>query len=100
MPTPAQVTANQKNAQASTGPRTEAGRLASSHNAIKYGLTSKQVVLPTEDAAAFDALHHAHIDELKPETCLEFWYVDEIVSNEWRRRRVLSAQTLWLSEAA
>jgi len=66
MSTDAQILANQKNAQASTGPRTPEGKERSSQNAIKYGVTSRQVVLPCEDAAEFDAMHNAWIDQLAP----------------------------------
>jgi hypothetical protein len=34
------IAANRKNAQASTGPRTEAGRAASRHNARRHGLAT------------------------------------------------------------
>ena len=48
--------ANARNAQHSTGPRPEAGNKRSSKNALKHGLTSRDAVLPTEDAHA----HHEH----------------------------------------
>jgi hypothetical protein len=47
---------NRRNAALSTGPRTEAGRLASSRNALTHGLTSKSPILPGENPEAF----HAH----------------------------------------
>ena len=37
-----QLLANQRNAQLSTGPRTEAGRAISSKNAIKHGLRARE----------------------------------------------------------
>jgi hypothetical protein len=45
--------ANRLNAQSSTGPRTASGKAASARNALTHGLTSKRVVLDTEDAAAY-----------------------------------------------
>ena len=54
-PSPAAAQANRLNAQSSTGPRTAAGKAASAKNALTHGLTSKQVVLDTEDASAFDS---------------------------------------------
>src|ERR1700722_364614 len=53
MSTPAQAAANLANAQQSTGPVTEAGKAASSQNALKHGLTAKTVLLPGEDEAAY-----------------------------------------------
>src|ERR1700685_3206451 len=44
--------ANRRNAQHSTGPRTEAGLKISSLNALRHGLTSRVVVLPSEDLSA------------------------------------------------
>jgi hypothetical protein len=48
-----QIEANRRNAQQSTGPRSEAGKRTSSLNALRHGLTSRMVVLPTEDLAAY-----------------------------------------------
>jgi len=92
MSTNAQILANQKNAQASTGPRTPEGKERSSQNAIKYGVTSKQVVLPCEDAAEFDAMHNAWIDQLAPGTAAERLLVDDIAVARWQIQRVESAQ--------
>jgi hypothetical protein len=56
MASPAQATANLANAQHSTGPRTDAGKAASSHNALKHGLTAQTTLLPGEDEAAYQKL--------------------------------------------
>jgi len=52
----AQLAANRANAQSSTGPKTEQGKLVSSHNALKTGLTGRTIVLPTDDVAAYQSL--------------------------------------------
>ena len=44
-----QIKANKQNAQHSTGPRTENGKARVALNALKHGLTGKQIVLPHED---------------------------------------------------
>ncbi len=59
MPTSAQITANQKNAQLSTGPTSETGKAKSSMNAVKTGLTGRTILLPSDDAA----LYETHIAE-------------------------------------
>jgi len=41
MATVKQQLANRRNAQASTGPKTEAGRATSSKNSLKHGLTAE-----------------------------------------------------------
>ena len=52
----AQLAANRANSQSSTGPKTEQGKLVSSHNALKTGLTGRTIVLPTDDVAAYQSL--------------------------------------------
>ena len=47
---PAQMLANQKNAQKSTGPRTTQGKAVSRANGYKHGLAGTGVVVPHEDA--------------------------------------------------
>lgn len=40
----------------STGPRTPEGKAVSSRNALKHGLTARQIVIKGESQAEFDAL--------------------------------------------
>ena len=51
MASPAQLAANRRNAQKSTGPRTAEGKKRASLNALKHGMTAKTVVLPHESAS-------------------------------------------------
>ena len=53
MSSAAQIAANQKNAQLSTGPTSQAGK-TQSLNAVKSGLTGRTVLLPSEDAALYE----------------------------------------------
>jgi hypothetical protein len=55
MSSEAQLAANRQNSQLSTGPKTEAGKAKSSLNAVKTGLTGRTVLLPSDDAAAYEA---------------------------------------------
>ena len=55
MTSQARIDANQKNAQHSTGPKTDAGKAKSSRNALKHGLTAEAAVLPNENPADFEA---------------------------------------------
>jgi hypothetical protein len=95
MSSTAQIVANQKNAQSSTGPRTAEGKDASSQNAIRYGLTAKQVVLSFEGASAFEAMRADLTCQLHPETGLEYMLVDDIAAAHWRFIRVETAQKDW-----
>ena len=83
-----QIKANKQNAQHSTGPRTENGKARVASNALKHGLTGKQVVLPGEDPAEFDAFRSDLIADLAPQGALEEFLAEKIVADAWRLRRV------------
>ena len=51
MATEKMLAANRANALKSTGPRSLAGKMRSSRNALSHGLTAKQPVLPGECSA-------------------------------------------------
>ena len=67
MASPAQITANQLNAQLSTGPRTEEGKAAISANALQHGLTAAFTVLAHEDQDQFDQVHTLLRNDHQPE---------------------------------
>lgn len=71
MATPAQIDANRRNAQRSTGPRTAQGKAASSRNATTFGLFSKHLLLPDEDPAELDAVRGGIFRRLQPVGMLE-----------------------------
>jgi hypothetical protein len=80
--------ANRRNAQLSTGPRSEIGRKTSSLNALRHGLTSRIVVLPTEDLAAYQKFSAEFLVDLAPETFPERQYAQTIIDTQWRLNRV------------
>ncbi len=62
-----QIAANRRNAQKSTGPRSAAGKAASSANALVHGFTAaRTLVLADEDEAVFHALRQDVIADLDP----------------------------------
>jgi hypothetical protein len=79
---------NRANAQHSTGPRTEAGKQASSRNAFRHGLYAKQLALPGEDPAELDALRADLRREHQPLTPTEDILVNELAEHYWRLRRM------------
>jgi hypothetical protein len=87
MPTTAQLTANQANAQASTGPRTESGKERSSQNAITLGLFTIRDFVRPEEEDQFEQLGAKLSSELNPVGVLEETYVAAIVGATWRLRR-------------
>ena len=96
MASEAQIIANQKNAVRSTGPATAEGKAASSQNAMKFGFTSQQVVLPFEDPAQFEAMHASLTKQLKPGTDLECMLVDDMAAAQWRQRRIEMVQNSYV----
>jgi SEC-C motif len=87
MPTPAQVMASIANAQASTGPRSEAGLATSSKNAIKTGLYAANDFIRPGEEADYDAIVDRLVRELSPVTLLEENLTDEILRAIWKLRR-------------
>jgi len=87
-----QIRANRRNARKSTGPKTQQGKAAVSHNALKHGLLSRQILLPNEDEASLVQLsEHLH-SQLQPVGELESLLVDRIIAAAWRLRRVLAVE--------
>ena len=92
MTTQAQITANQKNAQLSTGPTSDTGKSKSSLNAVKTGLTGRTVLLSGDDAAAYQA----HVDRVfafwEPCDDTERAFTQTVADTEWRLLRIPSLE--------
>ena len=88
MATQRQIEANRQNCRLSTGPRTEAGKAASSANALSHGLTAAStVVLPEEDADAFERLREGVIADLDPAGVLQEALAQRVAVLLWRLDR-------------
>jgi hypothetical protein len=100
MATQAQTVANRANAQHSTGPQSEAGKLAVARNSLGHGLSSNQfAVLPCEDAAEYESLRAALHADFAPDSTAEIFLVDEMARAQWKLRRVAAMeQELFASE--
>jgi hypothetical protein len=68
--------ANRQNALKSTGPKTPEGKAAVRLNAVRHGLLSREVLLPSEDDIAFTELNERLGDELQPVGEMESLLVD------------------------
>ena len=93
---PRQLRANRRNAQRSTGPRTEPGKARSSQNATAHGLFCKELLLPGEDSAELRRLRHGLYVSQSPQDALERELVDRIVAAQWRLRRIPAAERVVL----
>ena len=89
MATKRQIRANRENARKSTGPKTEAGKAASSANALRHGLTAEiLVLLPDEDGDAFERLRESVIAELAAAGALQEVLAERAAVLLWRLDRV------------
>ncbi|HTU43693.1 MAG TPA: hypothetical protein VMF91_01435 [Bryobacteraceae bacterium] len=88
MSTSAQITANQKNAQLSTGPTSSDGKAKSSLNAVKTGLTGRTVLLAGDDAAAYEAHVASFFARSQPAGDEERNLVQSLADTEWRLLRI------------
>ena len=88
MATQKQIEANRQNALKSTGPKSEAGKAASSANALSHGLSaSLDAVLPDEDADAFARLRQGVIADLAPAGALQGALAERVAVLLWRLDR-------------
>jgi len=92
MSTAAQMSANQKNAQLSTGPTSQAGKAKSSLNAVKSGLTGRTVLLPSDDAALYETHVSQFIEHYAPVGDDERKLVQSLADTEWRLLRIPSLE--------
>jgi hypothetical protein len=86
MSTQKQINANRKNAQKSTGPKTDEGKATVSQNAIKHGLFAQSIVFG-ENEADFEAFHDNMLAELAPVGVVESVLAERAVNLAWRLRR-------------
>jgi hypothetical protein len=90
----ARAAASRKNGAKSRGPKTEEGKARSSLNALKHGMrAAMHVVLPDEDAVAFNELQQGLFDELGPEGVLQLVLARRIAVAAWRLARADRMET-------
>ena len=92
MATKEQVAANRENAKKSTGPKSPAGKARARLNGLTHGLRAEEVVLPSEDAAEFEAFVAAWVDDWKPPTTARAVLVEEAAVAAWRKGRCVRAE--------
>lgn len=88
MATEAQINANRQNAQASTGPISEAGKAIARLNAVKTGLTCRIMLLSEEDTPIYNKHIERFFTKYAPANDPEHDLVQKIADDEWRLRQV------------
>jgi hypothetical protein len=84
----AKLAANRANAQMSTGPKTDFGKAKSALNAVKTGLTGRTILLPNEDAKAYEDHLLKYVDALAPVGEYETQLVQSLAETQWRLGRI------------
>jgi hypothetical protein len=84
---------NRRNAEKSTGPRTEQGKANSRLNALKHGVLASQGVITMiegrEPRGEFEAMVDGLAEDFHPVGTYEQLLVQEIAACFWRKRRLL-----------
>src|SRR5215467_7961 len=92
MASAAQAAASRTNGALSHGPTSETGKATSSLNALKTGLTGRTVLLPSEDAALYEAHLTRFREQYKPVGDQELALVQSLADTEWRLARIPSLE--------
>ena len=92
MTNPAQLAANRRNAQKSTGPKTAEGKAAASQNALRHGLTAGKILCDGERRADFASFTAALREALAPGDEVEEQLAERIILSAWRLRRAARAE--------
>jgi len=99
-PTPGRAEINRANSQHSTGPRTVIGKENARYNALRHGLTSQMVVMPTEDLEVYQRQLKSFVDEYNPQGATEASLVQALADTAWRLNRIVSIEASLLNLAA
>jgi len=84
MTTQRQIDANRRNAQKSTGPKTDEGKARSRGNALVHGLSGSGVVLSPDDHDEVAERLESWRPSYRPETPRGEWYFRQVVVNSVR----------------
>ena len=82
-----QLTANQANAQHSTGPRTDEGKARVSQNALRHGLTARHLVIRDDEREEYADLLNSLSSELDPQGAVETIAFHELLHAAWSLHR-------------
>jgi hypothetical protein len=93
MATEAQTEANRRNAQKSSGPRTDAGKARVSRNATRHGLCNTIAVMSDENREEFEDMLNSLNEEHQPDGTTEVLLVYKMAVaflNSWRANILLT----------
>ena len=91
-----QIDANRRNSRKSTGPRTVAGKTASSQTALGSGLYAHSQIIIGENQSDFEDLAADFTSRYHPDSPVAQSLLDIAVHSEWILRRLRRAETgIW-----
>jgi hypothetical protein len=93
MATEAQIAANRRNAQSSTGPETVEGKAREFRNAAIFGIYSAGDVVRPGEEPIYHLFCEGFEQDLAPEGAMETTLAAEIVHAAWRLRRCTEAES-------
>jgi len=88
-----QQSANRRNAQHSTGPKTPEGKAAVCLNALKYGLRARNLLILGEDPEEYKQLWASLEAEWQPQTPTERLYLEQMCTSQWLIARFTGAES-------
>jgi hypothetical protein len=87
-----QLAANRRNAQRSTGPRTEEGKKVAALNARRHNLTGQVNAMTDADRIMHDAFSASIVESLAPEGAMEIQLAQRIATDSWRLNRISAVE--------
>src|SRR4051812_5680739 len=87
-----QIEANERNAQKSTGPKTEQGKSITRLNAVRDNVTGQITTLSDEDRPIFEKLKAEHVAALAPKDVSELKLAHSIAWDTWRLDRLRASE--------
>jgi hypothetical protein len=75
------------------GTKSPEGLQRSSMNATRHGLTAKTLVLPNESLDEFNRFRKTYLDKFQPMDEVELDLLEDMVSAQWRLRRIRALET-------
>jgi hypothetical protein len=87
-----QLEANRRNAQRSTGPRTEEGKKVAALNARRHNLTGEVTAMTDADRIMHDAFSASIVESLAPEGAMELQLAQRVATDSWRLNRISAVE--------
>jgi len=97
MSSQSQINANRKNAQKSTGPKTEEGKARSRRNGLQHGLTAKTCMLTGEDPDGLLDLFEELREKFNPQDTDEDFLVERMAKARFKYNRVMPMEAAILN---